>query len=146
MVVLLDGLTIITCNVHCTSFRTEPFFPQGAGSGFELLNYRDRRVERQRRWPVALFRRLATLPLSNFFPLNTKVYIRDAKWFIRMPLYPFYLYILTLPEGSRDIVCGSAQAIGPSQLGGVRRVLLDRQRGLVKLTVAIQKKLWWIFV
>ena len=58
-----------------------------------------------------------------------------------MPLYPFYLYILTLPEGSRDIVCGSAQAIGPSQLGGVRRVLLDRQRGLVKLTVAIQKKI-----
>ena len=60
--------------------------------------YRDRRVERQKRWPEALFRRLATLPLSDFplkftfVPLNyeTIVDIRDAKWFIYigMPLYP----------------------------------------------------------
>ena len=61
--------------------------------------YRDRRVERQRRWPEALFRRLATLLLSNFFthkfkfvPFNyeTIIDIRDAKWFIYigMPLYP----------------------------------------------------------
>ena len=33
-----------------------------------LILYRDRRVERQSRWPEALFRRLATLPLSNFVP------------------------------------------------------------------------------
>ena len=30
-------------------------------------DYRDRRVERQRRWPKALFRRLATNPISEFF-------------------------------------------------------------------------------
>ena len=29
------------------------------------VNYRDRRVERQRRWPEVLFRRLATLHLSK---------------------------------------------------------------------------------
>ena len=50
------------------------------------------RVERQRRWPEALFKRLATLPLSDFFPLNYETIenIRDAKWFIYigMPLYP----------------------------------------------------------
>ena len=34
------------------------------------IHYRDRRVERQRRWPEALFRRLATLHLSEFFPLT----------------------------------------------------------------------------
>ena len=32
-----------------------------------ILDYRDRRVEWQRRWPEALFRRLATLPISEFF-------------------------------------------------------------------------------
>ena len=31
--------------------------------------YRDRRVERQRRWPEALFRRLATLSTSDSVPL-----------------------------------------------------------------------------
>ena len=31
---------------------------------FFSSDYRDRRVERQRRWPEALFRRLATLHLS----------------------------------------------------------------------------------
>ena len=53
-------------------------------------------VERQKRLPKALFRRLVTLPLFDFVLLNyvTIVDIRDAKWFvyIRMPLYPFYLY------------------------------------------------------
>ena len=49
-------------------------------------------TERQRRWPEALFLRLATLPHSDFFPLNYETIVdsRDAKWFIyiRMPLYP----------------------------------------------------------
>ena len=34
------------------------------------VDYRDRRVERQRRWPEALFRRLATLNLFNSDPLE----------------------------------------------------------------------------
>ena len=44
-------------------------------------DYRDRRVERQRRWPEALCRRLATLPLPDFVQLNyeTILDIRDAK-------------------------------------------------------------------
>ena len=35
--------------------------------GLQGEGYRDRGVERQRRWPEALFRRLATLPISEFF-------------------------------------------------------------------------------
>ena len=31
------------------------------------IQYRERRVERQRRWLEALFRRLATLRISEFF-------------------------------------------------------------------------------
>ena len=48
-----------------------------------LCYYTDRRVERQRRWPEALFRHLAL----NYV---TIVEIKDAKWFlyIRIPLYP----------------------------------------------------------
>ena len=38
---------------------------------FMCIGYRDRRVERQRRWTEELFRRLATLPLSDFVPLNS---------------------------------------------------------------------------
>ena len=34
--------------------------------------YRDRRVERQSRWPEALFRRLAILALSYFVPLEIR--------------------------------------------------------------------------
>ena len=39
----------------------------------QILNYRDSRVDRQRRWPEALFGRLATLPLSDFVPLNSNL-------------------------------------------------------------------------
>ena len=38
--------------------------------GCRDYSYRDKWVERQRRWPEALFRRLATLHLSEFFPLT----------------------------------------------------------------------------
>ena len=34
-------------------------------------HYRDRRVERQRRWPEELFRRLATLFFSDFIPFSS---------------------------------------------------------------------------
>ena len=44
---------------------------QEDGSATEQCSYRDRRAERQRRWPQALLRRLATLPLSDLFPLNS---------------------------------------------------------------------------
>ena len=40
------------------------------------IGYRDRRVERQRRWTEELFRRLATVGNEAI------VDIRDAKWFI----------------------------------------------------------------
>ena len=63
--------------------------------GFNATTYRDRREERQKRLSKALFRRLATLPLFDFIPLNSvrplelrdNIDIRDAKWFIyiRMP-------------------------------------------------------------
>ena len=38
---------------------------------YNIVANRDGRVERQRRWPEALFRRLATLPLSDFVSLNS---------------------------------------------------------------------------
>ena len=48
-------------------------------------NYIDRRIERQRQWPEALFRRLATLHLSEFFPL-TDFPTQRAKKFPPPPL------------------------------------------------------------
>ena len=88
--------------------------------------YRDRRVEGQRRWPEALFRRLATLPTSDFvpfrfFPLNyeTIVDIRDAKWFIykRMPLYPSIsiIIIYTMNLDPRTLI--------PKSLGKLKQEL-----------------------
>ena len=52
---------------------------------FAVVEYRDRRVERQRCFHEAFFRRSATLSdfvPYKFVPLNTIVDIRDAKWFI----------------------------------------------------------------
>ena len=47
------------------------------GSSSSLASYRDRRVERQRRWPEALYRRLATLPISEFFHFRMR-YLRHS--------------------------------------------------------------------
>ena len=53
-------------------------------------SYRDRRVERQRRWPEALSRRLITLPF-RFFPLKLRDNSRHQRCqvvYIGMPLNP----------------------------------------------------------
>ena len=51
--------------------ETEPENGKSVSDSIETqtVECRDRRVERQIRWPEALFRRLATLPLSDSVPL-----------------------------------------------------------------------------
>ena len=59
---------------------------------FITIYYRDRRVERQRSWPEALLKRLATLPPFRLCPIKSRN-IRDAKCFIYIRMHLSFTYV-----------------------------------------------------